>query len=368
MTSVSGYNVVKAPCCEMLYSKTAYGSINMMNWQRWSDGQEGGSLYGASEEVCCCDCGQFFMAKDAIQCEFVRFKYWGHQPKDPENEPVRPKALPYVFQEGAFNLVYQGCGLPGGKIEACIRLLVWQALNEADRVKSEDDWAESRAWVVAELRKKLGNQFKEPEPKPWKRLSKNQVEALQLANLSNLIPLLESFLPERHLLIGNAYRALGEERKAIDRFNRDTKESRKIVQHLINETKVGNRKVIRIEPPEWLPELVMPEPWVNTKPGKNPITLTNKWFWFKIFGMLNQIWALIEPLADSESVTVYWIDDSARILRSQEFATEEEARNALVQDGYRLFEHESEVWEILCPPGGPYNTDSYVAKSYNQIS
>lgn len=358
MTTVSGYYIVQAPCCEMLYSKTAYGSINMMNWQRWSDGQEGGSLYGAPEEVCHCDCGQFFMAKDAKQCDFVRFKYWGHQPTNPENEPVRPKALRYVFQEEAFNLVYQCCGLPGGKIEACIRLLVWQALNEADRVKSEDDWADSRTWVVAELRKKLGNQFKEPEPKPWEMLSKNQVKALQLANLSKLIPLLESFFPERHLLIGNAYRALGEEQKAIDQFNRECNESRKIVQHLINETKAGNRKVIRIEPPEWLPELVMPEPWVNTKPGKNPITLTSRWFWYKIFGMLNQVWALIEPLANSESVTIYWIDDNARIIESRIFDSEELASSALEHDGFKQFENEPDVWEIMCPPGGPYSNNT----------
>lgn len=368
MTSVSGCAVVKAPCCGTLYSKTAYGSINMIGWQRWSDGAEGGSLYSKPASVCHCGCGQFFLTKDAEHIEYVRFQYRGCQPIQPEDEPEPPKRLPYVFQEEAFDMVAHDKALPGGKIEAYIRLLVWQALNDKDRIQSEDGWGESRAWVVAELRKKLGNQFKEPQPKPWTQLSNNQAEVLQLANLSKLIPLLESWFPQKHLLIGNAYRAVGDQPKAIGSFSRAKNESPKIVQHLINEAKEDNRKVIRMEPPEWLPELVMPEPWINTKPGKNPIVLTSRWFWFKIFGMLNQLWALIESRADSEMVTIYWIDDNASIIKSEEYASEDLAWAELQGQGYKLFEEEPDVWEIMCPPGGPYNTDSYVAKSYNQIS
>lgn len=368
MTSISGYYVVQAPCCGTLYSKTAYASINMMNWQRWTDGYESGPLYSSPEGVCYCRCGQFFLTKDAEQVDFVRYQKSGILPASSSATPDSKDPLPRVFQERAFELVTNDADLPGGKTEALIRLLVWQAMNEADRVKSEDDWAESRAWVVAELRKKLGTQFKEAEAKPWERLTKDQVEAIQLANLSKLIPLLKSFFPKRHLLIGNAYRAHGDQQNAIERFNRVTNEPHKIVQHLIKATLAGDRKVIRIDPPEWLDEPVMPEPWVNHKPTKNPVVLSSKWFWFKIFGMLNQLWALIEPKANSETVTIYWIDDNARIVNSEECASEEAAYDQLIHDGYRLFENEPDVWEILRPPGGPYNTDSFVAKSYNQTS
>lgn len=353
MTTLSGYHVVKAPCCGMLYSKTAYGSINMMSWERWSDGLERGKLYSNPQSVCHCACGQFFLTKDAEQIDYVRQWYTGDQSKNPENEPARPNPLPYVFQEDAFELTYHFRDLPGGKIEAYIRLLVWQALNDKDR-KKEECWSDK--WALEELRKVLGREFTEKKPNPWDLLPHDKFEAFKFSNLEKLIPLLKSSFPKDHLLVGNAYRAMGDHLQAIKWFSLAENESPKTVQHLIKEAEAGNSKVVRIEPPEWLDAVEMPEPWVNTKRLKNPIELSSKSFWFKIFGMLNQVWALIEPLADSESVTVYWIDDNASIIESRVFESENLASAELECEGFKLFEEEPDVWEMMCPPGGPYSS------------
>lgn len=100
---------------------------------------------------------------------------------------------------------------------------------------------------------------------------------------------------------------------------------------------------------------VMPEPYPNNRPGKNPLLIKSQDFWFKIFGMLNQLWVLIEDAADSERVVVYWINDISAIVKSQEFANREEAKQFIQKDGYRLFGLSRDVWSILCPPGNPYS-------------
>jgi hypothetical protein len=89
MTSVSGYYLVKAPCCGTLYSKPAYSSINMMDWKRWSDGLEGGSLYSNPKGVCKCICGDLFLTKDTVEEDLVRLNYRDIQRIKPSEEPIR---------------------------------------------------------------------------------------------------------------------------------------------------------------------------------------------------------------------------------------------------------------------------------------
>lgn len=102
---------------------------------------------------------------------------------------------------------------------------------------------------------------------------------------------------------------------------------------------------------------VMPEPYPNNSPGKNPLLIKSQDFWFKIFGMLNQLWALIEEDTNNGKVVVYWINDLSVIVKSQEFGSCDEAQQYLESDGYRLFELSRHVWSILCPPGNPYKRD-----------
>lgn len=102
---------------------------------------------------------------------------------------------------------------------------------------------------------------------------------------------------------------------------------------------------------------VMPEPYPNNRPGKNPLLIKSQNFWFKIFGMLNQLWALIEEDTNNGKVVVYWINDLSVIVKSQEFGSCDEAQQYLESDGYRLFELSRHVWSILCPPGNPYKRD-----------
>ena len=100
---------------------------------------------------------------------------------------------------------------------------------------------------------------------------------------------------------------------------------------------------------------VMPEPIPNNRPGKNPLVLKSQDFWFKIFGMLNQLWALIEEDPESGHVVVYWIDDNSGVRKKREFPTAQAAEMFLLEDGYRLYSQDRRAWAFLIPPGNPYN-------------
>lgn len=350
MTSISGFNIVKAPCCGALYQSTAYASLNMLGWQRWSDGHEGGSLYHPTNQICqCTACNKLFLATQVEQVEFVSYK---SKRDNPQLDKPEAPLLPYLKAAQAYEHVKAAATFPSQQIECGIRLQIWRSLNTNERREKaalgEDEFESGTRYFI----ERFG--FRRDSQEPWESMSDSEIVALQKANLKKLIPLLELCQPENLFLIGNAYRALGDKTNAIACFEKSTQESTNVRTHFVEQAKAGDRSVIRIEPPEWREPIKMPEPWINTCPGKNPLVLSSQFFWFKIFGMLNQLWAVIEPSIDSESVTIYWIDDNACLFKSQEFAGEQDAWDFLAIEGYKRFEEELGVWEILCPPGGPY--------------
>ena len=80
MTSVSGRNVVAAPCCQTLYTTPAYRSINLSASEFWTDGQRVHGLYPNDGGLRSCNCGAYFLLKDAEKVDFI-----------PEAKPIAPE-------------------------------------------------------------------------------------------------------------------------------------------------------------------------------------------------------------------------------------------------------------------------------------
>ena len=66
MTRVSGYRQIACPNCLSVYITPSYSSINMMAFERWSDGRTVGGLYNNGGGIRSCQCGKYYRMKDAI--------------------------------------------------------------------------------------------------------------------------------------------------------------------------------------------------------------------------------------------------------------------------------------------------------------
>ena len=68
MTSISGKNVLRTPCCGTFVSTAAYGSINLMAHEHWTDGRNVGGLMPGDGGLRVCSCGVYYLIGD---CEHV---------------------------------------------------------------------------------------------------------------------------------------------------------------------------------------------------------------------------------------------------------------------------------------------------------
>jgi hypothetical protein len=68
MTSISGKNVLRTPCCGTFVSTAAYGSINLMAHEYWTDGRNVGGLMPGDGGLRVCSCGFYYLIGD---CEHV---------------------------------------------------------------------------------------------------------------------------------------------------------------------------------------------------------------------------------------------------------------------------------------------------------
>ncbi len=72
MSRIIGKQVIKAVCCGTKLSIDAYGSINSMMQEIWTDGKIFGSLYPTDGGLRRCICGQYFLLSESEYCEIIR--------------------------------------------------------------------------------------------------------------------------------------------------------------------------------------------------------------------------------------------------------------------------------------------------------
>ncbi len=66
MTRINGYRQIACPKCLKVYRAPSYGSINLSSFERWSDGRKMGSLFDYGGGIRSCQCGQYYLMKNAI--------------------------------------------------------------------------------------------------------------------------------------------------------------------------------------------------------------------------------------------------------------------------------------------------------------
>ena len=64
MTRITGKHVKKTPCCGTFIGSQAYGSINMMAHEHWTDGRTVHGLMTQDGGIRICKCGQFYLLNE----------------------------------------------------------------------------------------------------------------------------------------------------------------------------------------------------------------------------------------------------------------------------------------------------------------
>jgi hypothetical protein len=85
----------------------------------------------------------------------------------------------------------------------------------------------------------------------------------------------------------------------------------------------------------------------------NNIEILRDDFWVKVIEMLQQNWALIEPMPSGD-VCVYFVDDSSGVFDQLTFSSEKDAAFALKLNGFSRFADDKKLQSFLTPPSGPY--------------
>lgn len=372
MTSVAGYTILSTPCCGARYKGLAHASINLKGRQTWSDGFLLAPLYRPSFSVCkCMSCGTLFMTRSGVKVDYVAF--------DDDRSKALGAELPWppaMTPDEVVSAVLANSNdsWPNGEIELSLRLAFWHQINHSFRVlhSKSGDFVPALRGVAAGARQdhRLNNDSEAVFARLQQQISNRllldelsdaDIDALIEDNLRRVLPLLEGFDPDEHLLLGEAHRALGQMDQAIARFQQVTEPHRVEAEHLIKLARAGERRVIRLEPPDWVEPPRKPTPWVNPRPHGTVVALQSREYWYKIFGMLQQGWALVESEPDGEGVMLHEVQDDSQIYGQRWFVDMASAETFLLFNGYRRFDENPDVWSILVPPGGPFHLSHGVA-------
>ncbi len=80
--------------------------------------------------------------------------------------------------------------------------------------------------------------------------------------------------------------------------------------------------------------------------------------WVKVVEMLQQNWALIEPVATG-GVLIYFIGDTSGVFDELSYSSEEEAAEALRGNGFRRYADDEKLQSFLRPPMAPFHRDPH---------
>jgi hypothetical protein len=118
MTRIAGFELVASPCCQMLYAKARYSSVNFSSSAFWTDGKRENSLMPNDGGLRKCQCGTFFVLSECIQM--------GLEAIEPFNFPshVSQSDLPLAIQTAHSQ-----------EVELAARRAYWLFLNEPYREK-----------------------------------------------------------------------------------------------------------------------------------------------------------------------------------------------------------------------------------------
>jgi hypothetical protein len=211
MTSVSGYSLIKAPCCGAAYTTPRYASINLTAREYWSDGYREAALYVEDGGLRKCGCEVFYLLRDATRPEQKP------EPDIPPAQRLEPKDLHQAIQSTS------------KPIELWARRLYWRHLNHEYRAAyrarmdaadqggsrpgagsgSRSRWTELAGRALRLTKSVPSSGLAEPVSFPAYEPSANQI-----ANVERLIELIEESVHEVQepdmVEVAELYRELGQ--------------------------------------------------------------------------------------------------------------------------------------------------------------
>ena len=87
---------------------------------------------------------------------------------------------------------------------------------------------------------------------------------------------------------------------------------------------------------------------------KNSVIINSHDYWFKVVAMLQQNWALIDPVSP-ECCRVFFISDTYGVFDELEFSDLAVAEAALRGNGFARFEEDIEAQQFLTRPLPPFH-------------
>ena len=87
---------------------------------------------------------------------------------------------------------------------------------------------------------------------------------------------------------------------------------------------------------------------------KNSVIINSHDYWFKVVAMLQQNWALIDPVSP-ECCRVFFISDTSGVFDELEFSDLAAAEAALRRNGFARFEEDIEAQQFLTRPLPPFH-------------
>lgn len=83
------------------------------------------------------------------------------------------------------------------------------------------------------------------------------------------------------------------------------------------------------------------------------IEIRSKGIWVKVIQMLQQNWAIVET-ADNGEATIFFINDAGGVFDQIVIASLDEARFALIRNGFHCFNDDLNLKSFLRPPAPPF--------------
>jgi hypothetical protein len=88
------------------------------------------------------------------------------------------------------------------------------------------------------------------------------------------------------------------------------------------------------------------------------VEIQSREFWFKVVGMLQQNWALVESTLEG-GVRVLFIDDASTVFDEMAFPSDRDAAAQLERNGFAKYDDDEEAKNFIRPPQAQFRRGTH---------
>jgi len=89
--------------------------------------------------------------------------------------------------------------------------------------------------------------------------------------------------------------------------------------------------------------------------NKETIEIKSRDYWFKVTGMSQQNWALLDQIPDDDAeVIIYFIGDTSGVFDRMLFQSLRDAESGLFRNGFARFSEDKSAQEFIAIPDPPF--------------